>query len=142
MVSERLRRHQQLLRASEVELHQILISELSKPNFGALGIFRLAHLIWGLDTPPRLTMLRVGTQWSEEQTSGRTALSDHLYHVISSHKHFWWARVGQSWPALAGVGQSWPALAGVRLVAPLLQNTRSSPHGALTLFCAQPMTFE
>ena len=84
-------------------MQKILISELSKPNFGALGIFRLAHLIWGLDTPPRLTMLRVGTQWSEEQTSGRTALSDHLYHVISSHKHFWWARVGQSWPALAGV---------------------------------------
>ena len=65
---------------------------------GALGMFRLAHLIWGLDTPPRLTMLRVGTQWSKEQTSGRTALSDHVYHVISSHKHFWWARVGQSWP--------------------------------------------
>ena len=114
MAWERLRRHQQLLRASEVELHQlkdedegasaILISELSKPNFGALGIFRLAHLIWGLDTPPRLTMLRVGTQWSEEQTSGRTALSDHLYHVISSHKHFWWARVGQSWPELVRVG--------------------------------------
>ena len=82
----------------------------SKPNFGALGIFRLAHLIWGLDTPPRLTMLRVGTQWSEEQTSGRTALSDHLYHVISSHKHFWWARVGQSRSELARVG--WRKVSG------------------------------
>ena len=77
---------------------------------GALGIFRRAHLIWGLDTPPRLTMLRVGTQWSEEQTSGRTALSDHLYYVISSHKHFWWARVGQSRPESARVGQSRLAL--------------------------------
>ena len=73
-------------------------------------ISRLAHLIWGLDTPPRLTMLRVGTQWSEEQTSGRTALSDHLYHVISSHKHFWWARVGQSRPELASVG--WREVSG------------------------------
>ena len=95
MVWERLRRHQQLLRASEVELHQLKDED---EGAGALGIFRLAHLIWGLDTPPRLTMLRVGTQWSEEQTSGRTALSDHLYHVISSHKHFWWARAGQSCP--------------------------------------------
>ena len=64
MVWECRRRHQQLFRASEVELHQ-----LKDEDEGAS-----ADVTWyflGLDSTPRLTMLRVGIQWSEELTEIR-----------------------------------------------------------------------